>query len=72
MTELEAELISDFDIRKFIEEHYMPVEDKPGYVWFSKRNMQIINIDLLVAYLEEGLQIRAEESEDIINGRYTR
>ena len=72
MTELEVELISNFDTREFVEEHYAPVEDKPGYVWFSKRNMQIISIDLLVAYLEEGLRIRAEESEDIINGRYTR
>lgn len=55
MTELEAELISGFNTRKFVKEHYMSVEDKPGYVWFSKRNMQIISIDVLVAYLEEGL-----------------
>lgn len=64
MTELEAELISDFDFHKFVEENYVPVENKPGYVWFSKRNMQIISIDLLVAYLEEGLRIRTcAESE---------
>ena len=38
--------------RKFVEEYYEPVEDKPGYVWFSKRHMQIISIDILVAYLK--------------------
>jgi len=66
MTELEAELISDFDFRKFVEENYEPVEDKPGYVWFDKRNTQIISIDLLVAYLEEGLRIKlCAESEGI-------
>lgn len=54
MTELAAELIGDFDFRKFVEENYAPVEDKPGYVWFSKRHMEIISIDLLVASLEEG------------------
>ena len=54
MTELESELVSDFDFRKFVEENYEPVEDEPGYVWFSKRNMQIIGIDLLVASLKEG------------------
>lgn len=32
MTELEAELISDFDAREFVEHYYEPVEDKPGYV----------------------------------------
>lgn len=48
MTESEAELISDFDVRKFVEENYEPVEDKPEYVWFNKRNMQIISIDVLV------------------------
>ena len=54
MTESEAELISDFDVRKFVEENYEPVEDKPGYLWFSRRNMQIISIDVLVAFLKEG------------------
>lgn len=53
MTELAVELISDFDFCKFVEENYEPVEDKPGYVWFSKRNMQIISIDVLVTSLEE-------------------
>jgi len=53
MTELEVKLMNDFDFRKFVEEYYEPVEDKTGYVWFSRRNMQIISIDLLVAYLEK-------------------
>lgn len=52
MTELEAELISNFDAREFVEHYYEPVEDKPGYVWLSKRNMQIISIDVLVEALE--------------------
>lgn len=42
-----------FDIHKFIEKNYEPVEDKPGYVWFNKRAMQIINIDTLISSLEE-------------------
>lgn len=47
--------MSDFDAdaRKFVEKYYEPVEDKPGYVWFSKRNMQIISIDVLAAYLKK-------------------
>lgn len=32
---------------------YEPVEGKPGYVWFSKRNNQIIRLDILrEAYIE--------------------
>jgi len=52
MTELEVELISNFDAREFVEHYYDPVEDKPGYVWFNKRNMQIISIDVLAEALE--------------------
>lgn len=55
MTNSEAEMISDFDFRKFVEEHYAPVEDKPGYVWLSKRNFEIISIETFAKSLEEGL-----------------
>ena len=37
----------------FIKENYEPVEDKPGYVWFSKRNFQIISIETLAKCLED-------------------
>ena len=41
------------DIEEFIKKNYEPVEDKPGYVWFSKRNFQIISIENLAASLRE-------------------
>ena len=49
----ELKQVSESDARKFVEEHYEPVEDKPGYVWLSKRNMRTISIDLLVTCLKE-------------------
>lgn len=35
------------DSEEFIKKNYPPVEGKPGYVWFSRRNYQIISIDTL-------------------------
>ena len=32
---------------------YEPVEDKPGYVWFSKANRQIVAIDVLRSAYED-------------------
>lgn len=40
-------------IQEYIKENFEPVEDKPGYVWFSKRNWQIISIETLAKSLEE-------------------
>lgn len=41
--------------KEFINENYIPVKDKPGYVWFSRRSMQIINIETFAKSLAEGL-----------------
>ena len=40
------------DIEEFIKENYEPVENKPGYVWLSKRNLRIIKIETLVESLK--------------------
>ena len=50
----EAKAISDIYeyYINFIKENYVPVEDKPGYVWFDKRNFQIISIETLAKALE--------------------
>ena len=50
----------DMAIKKFIKENFTPVEDKPGYVWFSKENVQIINIETLYNAIVRLI----EESED--------
>ena len=39
---------------------YEPVENKPGYVWFSKTNYQIIKLETLREAYEEFF----EEKED--------
>lgn len=58
MNEIAAEFMAIFDsheyIKAFVKENFEPVEDKPGYVWFSKRNFQIIDIETFVKFLEEG------------------
>ena len=66
MTIEEAKLISEFDARKFVEEHYAPVEGMPGYVWLTRRHKQIISIDVLAASMEETLRInyKAESEEE--------
>ena len=69
MTEIEAESMSNFDIYEYIKKNFAPVEDKPGYVWFSKRNFQIINIKTLAKSLEdykdrEKVRIRNERRRD--------
>ena len=38
---------------KIIKERFTPVEDKPGYVWFNKRNFEIISIETLAKSLED-------------------
>ena len=54
--------IDNFDIDKYIKINYQPVENKSGYVWFSKRNMQIISIDVLKTSIENC--IRKAENEE--------
>ena len=48
---------SDFDryeyCEEFIKEHFQPVADKPGYVWFSKRNFEIISVETFAKSLDE-------------------
>lgn len=34
-------------VENFIKIMFEPVKGKPGYVWFSKRNFQIISIETL-------------------------
>jgi len=41
------------EIKKLIKELFTPVEDKAGYVWFNKRNFQIISIETLAKSLED-------------------
>ena len=50
MTEFEAKTTS---IKEFIKENFEPVDDKPGFVWFNKRNFQIISIETLAKSLED-------------------
>lgn len=50
-------LIIDIDkIDEYIKSNYQPVENKSGYVWFSKRNMQIISIDVLKTSIENWIR----------------
>lgn len=55
-------------IEAFIKENFEPVEDKPGYVWFSKRHIQMISIETLRKELErEGaipFTLRGEEVQN--------
>lgn len=41
------------EIEDFIKKNFVPIEDKPGFVWFSKRNFQIISIETLAKCLED-------------------
>lgn len=50
-------MTSEEKVENFIKEIFEPVEDKPGYVWFSKRNFQIISIETLKKRLCEVLQV---------------
>lgn len=44
-------------VKILIKNVFEPVEDKPGYVWFNKRNFQIISIETLQKALHENLQV---------------
>lgn len=39
-------------IQEYIEKNFEPVEGKPGYVWFNKRNFEIISIETLAKSLK--------------------
>lgn len=41
------------EIEDFIKKNFVPVEDKPEFVWFSKRNFRITSIETLVKCLED-------------------
>lgn len=60
MTELPEQ--KDERIKMFIKENFEPVEDKPGYVWLSKRHLQIISIETLSKAIESHL--RESEVQD--------
>lgn len=51
------------DIKQFIEEHYTPVEDKPGYVWLNRRNYQIIKVETLAESLKAYYSIKCGEEK---------
>lgn len=44
-------------IENFIKKNFESVEDKPKYVWFSKRKFQIISIETLRKTLCEASQV---------------
>ena len=44
---------TESDVDVFIEINFEPVEDKPGYVWLNKRNMRIIDVNILKAAIEK-------------------
>ena len=44
-------------VENFIKKNFESVEDKPGYVWFSKRNFQIISIETLRKKLCKSSQV---------------
>lgn len=55
-------------VENFIKKNFEPVENKPGYVWFSKRNFQIISIETLRKKLFKSSQVIDKyeaESEDL-------
>ena len=62
-------MTSEEKVEIFIKKIFEPVEDKPGYVWFSKRNFQIISIETLRKTLCEVPQVidkyKAESEEKI-------
>lgn len=66
MSDFEVEFmpISDIDIYEYIKENYEPVKDKPGYIWFNKRNFQIINIEILAKSLRNGWMRFLLENEE--------
>lgn len=41
------------EIKDFIKNNFDPVDDKPGFVWFDKRNFQIISIETLEKHLKD-------------------
>ena len=41
------------NIDEYIKTNFQPVENKSGYVWFNKRNMQIISIDILKTLIKD-------------------
>lgn len=50
-------MTSEEKVEDFIKKNFEPVEDKPGYVWLSKRNFQIISIETLRKRLREAPQV---------------
>lgn len=63
MTNDKAKFDKSEYIKVFIKGNYEPVEDKPGYVWFSKRNFQIISIETLTKSLEKEFLYNIEREE---------
>lgn len=56
-------MTSEEKVENFIKMIFEPVEDKPGYVWFSKRNFQIISIETLRKTLCDIDKYKAESEE---------
>ena len=58
-------MTSEEAVETFIKINFEPVEDKPGYVWFSKRNFQIISIETLRKALEDKQVRPLTENEEV-------
>ena len=54
-----------FDIDEHIKNNYQPVEDRPGYVWLSKRHFQMISVDVLKKSIIEFLHKIDKEAADL-------
>lgn len=71
------EVVDDWNRKKekeviqFIKDNFSSVEGKPGYVWFNKRNAQIINLETLARILiKDGcgkIQSDADLNKELIN-----
>lgn len=58
-------MTSEEKIEIFIKMIFEPVENKPGYVWFSKRNFQIISIETLQKLFEDRQKVRLRNDYSI-------
>ena len=63
-------MTSEEKVEIFIKQVFAPVEDKPGYVWLSRRNFQIISIKTLqnrLCWIFQIIDKYKVESEEVMN-----
>jgi len=56
-----SDISSDISVDEFIRKNYRPVDDKPGYVWFNKRRLEMISVANLAASLENYWEKKKDE-----------